>query len=260
MSQLLKSWADSLKIFYPKNLKLFLLVTLNSVWLGFKVLFKSLWWFLLLDIAMMALLVYGNHLFTLNQIYVNYILMAIQAFWVFFIYLAVRPSRERKTPVYFLSYFKYLLYFSPFLFVVGFLTTKTSAFFDYQVGSILGAFISLTGAFTMLFFLDSDGSIKSLMHSIVRGFKMLCYNFPFVFVLASLVIYGIRPLFDFIIRTMNIFFTSVCIDYSSIICIMLGIGSFLLIKGLRLVMLILLVSIYTNFYVKKVHDQFKLYF
>ncbi len=51
--QLLQSWQDSLKLFYPKNLKLFALVTLKSIIDVYKLLLRY-WWWLLIPIAIGA--------------------------------------------------------------------------------------------------------------------------------------------------------------------------------------------------------------
>lgn len=252
------SWRDSLKIMIPKNFKLFLLVTLNAFIQALKPMVISLWWFFIpwfgLEVAS-----FWGYRFTYAISLEAYILLLIllRQAALFLLYLSVRPSVKIKNNAYYLSYFFRFILFVLSDWGVWF---GLNAAYQYPIFNKImhyGLFllpwtplylISPIVIFTFFFYLDSDGSILSLLRSIWQGFKMLIYNYPFC-VLSMSVLYAILIAGSWI--------HTIILSSLDSYAIQLGvIGIFAL---LFVIFLILTICYFNNFYVKKVHDQFNLY-
>jgi len=89
-----------------------------------------------------------------------------------------------------------------------------------------------------LFFFDSKGRIKDLFLSLWRSFKMIIFNYPFYFIM-FLAIELIKDGFYFITDILGLTFLDFYIN---------------------LLFLPIVICIFTNFYIKRMHDQSKFYF
>lgn len=269
------AWRDSLTILQPKNLKLFLLVTLKSIVDTFKVWIKYFWLLPVLYVSWISLILYvrlvpseGAMSFfgTLNQ-YLRFIPVYIYIFIPPFalvckgtLLLAARPSTALKNCAYFRSYFLRLLVA---FFVMGVLNglyglvitmglryvENTAAFiFNYGLMSI-GFLLFLYLINYTLFFFDGDGSFRSFAKSFIYAAKMTIFNLPF-YVVVTLVS-AVLPVL------LGSFMLSLIMPYlnqASAIGIMIFMMIFGALQDLFTICLL------TNFYVKKLHDQFTLYF
>jgi len=226
--QLFQLWQDSLKIFIPRNFKLFGLVSLNTALQTYKVWLGRFW---ALFVAFFFIDFFLSRSKGLALPNVPFALLT-QFLLLVTLYLSVRPSVARKTYTYFIGYgSRFLLYtlillpfFSLFLAIDLFLPMKA---------------VPLT--FFMLFFLDSRGSLNDFFGSFIRAVKMIVYGLPFFLILflASFALYsivsialafGLPPQFRF------------------------------LTKHFLLLLSVVPVSFAANFYTKKVHENYTLYF
>lgn len=229
--QILHTWKESFSIFVPKNLKLFLLVTLNAIIDTFTTLLKY-WWFLyaillflftpMLNWVMVPIvntmggvtLFYG--IFTFKIAFIPILIFFLTC-------LAARPSTWLKNYAYF---GRYLLrfWYVPFLIL-----------FFLMGGLHKIPLMALLFLLYILFLIDSDGAIMSIGWSLIRAIKMLIYNLP-LFIIIEVLMQGF---------TIGISFLH------------LGL---LIYTILLLIILPLFVCLVTNIYVKKLHDQSELYF
>lgn len=204
------SWRDSLKIFRSKNLKVFALVTINALYRALESLAKT-GWPLLIPLLGMGLSFFDISIYSMvGAVFLSYL-------FLFLFFLGVRPSVYVKNSRYFLSYG---LYF-PFYFLgIVFAHIRVGL-----VGDLLCVPLMIFCA--LFFYFDSDGSIQSMLRSIVNGIKMVFYNYPFW--LTSTLLYGIA-----FILINNVIFKVIFGAFFICWC--------------------------NNFYIKKVHEQFHLYF
>lgn len=148
------------------------------------------------------------------------------------LYLSVRPSVARKTYTYFLGYgSRFLLY-----------TLIILPFLSYFLAIDLFLPMKAVGlTFFMLFFFDSRGSVNDFLGSLIRAVKMLVYGLPFCLILflASFALY-------FIVATVLAFVLPPYFRFLT--------ESFLLLLS------VIPVSFAANFYTKKVHENYTLYF
>jgi hypothetical protein len=224
--QFLISWWDSLLVFKPGNARLFALVTLNA----FTCLYRAAYLYCVpLMLGLMISMVFtGTRWFLLP-----FILLLI---YLFILYVAARASTWRKDGSYFLAYGKHLVWFS--LFFVMWLVMLCSLsllgipcwFAQLPLYAPLFPFFSLTIAFLC----DSDGSFRAAMGSIYRGFLFVAYNLP------------------------------VCIIFCAFFMVIAHLLFMLLPVMIAQIFLILLwplvICTYINLYIKRVHEQFNLYF
>lgn len=232
---LLRTWRNSLVLARPSNLKLFLLVSMKT-WLEALFLFckfVGLWY-----LAAFAVLYAVPHW----NVYVDTILFKI--LFSIPMFLAVRPSLERKNLLYFKRYAHRALgiivlsvgvmsiLFSLF-FSVNLFLAKSGLYYFYCFYGIGSLIIPLL-IFSSFFFLDSDGSPLSLWSSFVQGLKMLVYYFPIVIVV------GMVGLLIFLI------------DFSFVI------GS--LMTVLRSMLQLFLFSFLANYYTKIKYSNYQLFF
>jgi len=231
---LVQSWVDSLSLLKPKNLQLFMMVTIKATLEAYKLYFKYFWWLLfslggLFFIApnyvasylirdMKALASYATILGVARLLY-SILFLAIC--------FATRPSIMQKNCMYFREQFgKFLLYW---LMIFSAIANKFTGLF------VLSSY-SVAYIFFVLFFADSDGGLKSFFLSLWNTLKMIVYNAPL------LVIMG----FAFYVPML-------------IVCRLLF-DSPLLTIIVKALLLPIGVCTYSNIYIKKLHDQFDLYF
>jgi len=87
--------------------------------------------------------------------------------------------------------------------------------------------------FFLLFFLDSRLGIKNFFLCILRAIKMFLFNLPFIIVIFILPYYFV---FTYISKFPVLF------------------------KYINIILLLGYICLFTNFYVKRLHDQFRIYF
>lgn len=214
-SGLLHSWRESLVLLQPKNLKLFLLVTLKSLTMALRS------WLIYAAPTLVVWALLSNMIvrFSYNTadmiIFVSYGWTA--ALTVSMI-LFMRPSVALKNCAYFRSYAG-----RAFLLV-------TIGLLLYLVPRNVSVIAWLCYVNFSLFALDSDFYPMSLIKSGIRGLRMIIYNFP-VYVAFIVPAY----LLESIVQT----------QYGFII---------------RMLSLLIWTALFVNLYVKRVHDQFTLYF
>ena len=254
MTHLLRSWKESLSLFIPKNAKLFILVTLKTIIQSYKLIFAHLWWLFLVSWA----------LDVINARYFYNIFFALLPLFawlitIFCVYLVIRPSLQRKKFSYYWEKAYYFIHFfiiTIFVFFVFFSIVKLLSMLaplnEFQYLSIITLslmpsplmplFISPPLTFMIFFALDSDGSLKSIFSSIIRGFKMALYNYPFCLIF-YLICIAIALIGYVAILTFTFF------------------GSSILLSSLVSHLLIPIpLSVLSNFYTKRLHDQFGLYY
>lgn len=170
---LLASWAESLALFAPKKMKIFLLVTLNALKQAYPI-WLAHWWWLLIVIAIMDYQVPGFYQAAgLTEF--------ITALLVFSVCVSTRPSVTHKNFQYFTGM---LVYFLPFF--LGFVGIACAAMLS------VGLSISMipVGIIYAFFTLDSDGGLLSSGRCVWRALVMVVYNLPLSLACAVL-IYGV---------------------------------------------------------------------
>jgi len=263
--QLLQSWKESLSIFKPANFKLFVLITIKSVWETYKILFKYFWWLIILLVTVQF---YKTALGML-------ILFGVPLLLVYLILLIARPSVGLKNWAYFGNY---ILYIIPFLIMVAILFSYyEGVYFNRPSG--LTPFVSLSQIITFvfpvqfqsilqrdyrlnfltffmflqvllspfiilfnLFYLDSDKSFRSIIFSFIRSLKMVLYNYPAFLIMWTVFLSLWYLLMSILFKyfTYNVVFTIQLITFVFLVP--------------------LLICIFTNLYIKQVHEYFDLYF
>ncbi len=243
--QLIHAWKNIITFFYPSNIKFFLLITVNSILQAYKIIMKYWWWLIVIIGGLNVLWWQNTRFFLLISVLLYYL-------FIFVFCLSTRPSIEKKDMAYFCSY---LLLFFPAM--AGFLGIKligTSVIkFIGPLGNwqsiylFIKTFTYATQVFFLFFFLDSTHSIKQFLLSFVRAIKMTIYNYP-ICLIFGLSIVGIEIVFSFIVGRW--LFTWKEID--------------LLLRAISLINIFvfspLQLSIFTNMYIKKLHEQFDYYF
>jgi len=271
--QIVHSWLESLQLFIPKNFKLFFLVTLRSFCLALKDFFSTLWWFFLF-------LVVGEPVLSvwflrgLPRWFPALFGWLLLVFYTFYLFLSVRPSITLKNNSYYIRYTGYVFYVVVILFGVEFFLNLMSGIplpisNVVQYGLTLMLPFELLGVmplllispllvFTILFLLDSDGTPLSFFASLGRGAKMFLYNYPFC-ILAYFLFFGWSHVMDIAYSYVSSYL--VLPHINSLFSFVLGsvlyravLFLFYIVGGL------VPLSFLTNFYIKRVHEQFKLYF
>ncbi len=181
-------WRDSIVYFKKENLKLYILGSLGTWKRALEILIHRFWWLFLAWLFWLGYLVWGLGIDALATSWVTSlsgfflkITMAVFVTWFFqamiyyVIIMALRPSIEAKDYAYFMKYSHSFWLF----FIVGIFTSNLIFF----------SLITLP----LLFFLDSDQSLKSLYLSLIRGFKAMVYFLPFflAIVIALILMIGI---------------------------------------------------------------------
>lgn len=265
--QLLQSWKESLLIFKPSYFKLFFLVTVKSTWETYKLLFRYFWWLLLsivlLDfIKRMVEISYVTSKATevlLFYYLLNILFFICELIFFYVTILITRSSVEQKKWLYFGRYlFSWYSLFFSLLFLFYFILHRVDFLIRGWKGSLvldfLGSNIFVFLIFFTLFFLDSaPPSLKTVAVSIGRAIKMIIYNYPFFFV-----IYVFALLIGFFLLILLIFFLTVIIILKGRLIVMPFLN--VIVDVIFKLLFPLYICIFTNFYIKQVHEHFDLYF
>lgn len=236
--QLFQLWRDSLSFFIPRNFKLFVLLGFNTFIRTFFVWFR---FFLPLFIVGFISIFGIVGLISNVLIYVT-------------LYLAIRPSVKRKSFFYFLSYWRHFLIFTMFMLPIEF------CFVFMKVNSLITGpninyfpylFPIPNLSFFMLFYLDSKGGIGDFFKSFWSSLKMFWYGLPFLLGLSFLFWLPVMSMRSFYSSFFEILLNSV-VKRFPVIAILL----FAFIFFLSFLIDLVFISFMTNYYTKKVHDQF----
>ena len=225
---LVQSWIESLTLLKPKNAQLFIMVTIKSIIEAYKVMIKYWAWVPVLMVA---------SYFVLPQFGVAYGVDVVSR-WLYQLLLfatcaATRPSIMKKDCAYFRSQMYAFIYIVIFLFLSP-AALWPSSFSPFYI-------------FFVLFFLDSAQRPKNLFVSLWNSLKMIVFNYPLLAIIG--LCFGIISVF-------NTFF---------IMPLMYQINDpFGVLMFAREILGLLLLPIgvcfYAHIYIKKLHDQFDLYF
>lgn len=244
MLYLLRSWLDSLAIFLPKNIVLFLLVTFKLLYSFYKRILLS-WLFLVLLFSVILAVIKPSCVpllwaTPLTVVRSPWFLVLV---WAFFLYATLRPSISLKNVAYYVSYWRHFIWFilGWVLFIsIEFGITKSlivytpyRLYFSY-IGSLFAPFF----AFYTLFLLDTAGGLLSPLYSGLRSATMVAYNLPFCLLSWAFFKYTGMGLYELI----NMMPISVAVE-----------------NYLMLLVLPIPIAFYTQFYTKRLHDQFQVY-
>lgn len=266
MMRLLRSWRDSLLLLAPQNFKLFALVTLKSTFETYKVMMRAVWYFWMLPVIIVIQQLYlGKEAFEarfLTPLSVPYYIMVGALYvgfaaWVTITFcLATRPSIGQKNRLYFDNHRRFILPLACIAIALWLLGFWLSRFFNsvhYELTSALALvpalvvfmlpdFVPLL-TFFILFFLDSDGSIKELWTAAVRAVKMTVYNLPLLLILMTIITVPVLMLFTY--GTLH--------QWSGYMNLGMLLLYIFLLKPL-------LINLWANIYIKKLHEMPDLYF
>ena len=266
LHKLANSWISDFQLVIPKNLKLFLLVTLNAVKQTYAILVRK-WWWLYGGLIAMNLVGIINIIVTYDSPYLyvpsnilmilQFIVLILQFIPLFILFLTVRPSVSIKNYSYYGGYYKH--YFFSYAILMGLVFAQ---FIPFLRGSLLISktfILSPFVSFFMFFYLDSDGSIREVFLSIYRAFKMLFFHVPLIIVMLVIFSYAFSgSIYVFNQNLHKLFEAELSIKEESFhLIILLRDLAYLVASYLLLPFII---CFYNNFYIKKVHEQFNLYF
>jgi hypothetical protein len=230
---LVQSWIDSLQLLKPKNLQLFALVTLKSIVEAYKLLLKYFWWLFVLTLVCGVAVRWNPASFATAHSWLYQLLL-------FATCLATRPSVAKKDCAYFRAHMFAFVYVAIYL-IIWPPHLWPTAFSPWDI-------------FLILFFLDSERGPKNFLFSMWYALKMIIFNFPLMVILG------------FLFNVSVYFYSTIYHSIIGYFVVDVQIWAKMLLFGLMLhnVLAILLIPIgictYANIYIKKLHDQFDLYF
>ncbi len=221
---LLRSWKESLLIYIPKNFKLFLLVTIKSALQTYGYLIYHFWWLFLLIVLVDTGCYYPECLLP-GSLWVL-LNMFLKALFLLIVFMLSRPSVSLKNIHYILE--------KLYSFGLGALVLYL---FFYMVSTIIkyivvGLVMMPIFVCSLLFYLDTAGLLQDVLSSLWRGVKMYLFNTPF-FLLSAIVVLGIW----YQVTLLSVYW-----------------------KYLFFLFVPFVVSYFKNMYVKRLHDQFNLYY
>lgn len=263
MSYLLQSWKESLKLFVPKNFKLFALVTLKTMEQTYSLLLSYFWWLPVATIGLLFFVIQSMPFESAMKI--NEILVLVFLFiWTLVVALCTRPSVGQKNVTYFVHY----LYYIPIIMVGDFIFGLIPKF-SYSILYLLMEKLSLQqfsfavvvfGLLILLiqnahlllsllflfFMLDMTLSIKNGRKAFLFACKMFWYNAPVLLIitfLGQLIFILIWGFFlyvsGFMPNEISVSLLSVCIPIISTP---------------------ITIAVLNNIYIKRLHEQPQLYF
>jgi hypothetical protein len=220
---ILAEWKNTLEMFKPKSLKLLSLATLNAFKQACSTIFYNIgWWLLALGILFIlsvifawlvmhtiSLWFYSSPQTTFSRAVYLYVSGGFERLEyyisVFLFCVTIRPSVERKTGRYFVSFMKQFLYLLPLLWFcsatghligsrllhlfwavpTGLLYIFWPTGYKYAVYVSIPVYICLIWTMPTIFFaLDSNGSFRRVMRAYWQGDKMILYTLPAYLIVA----------------------------------------------------------------------------
>lgn len=253
------AWKSSLELFLPKNLSLFLLVTLKLIRDGLKTYFKYGWPFFIVALVGLFMTFYsvdiygrilhneqlaqhlGERSVVMIAVSLGYLLVQLcYALSSFFVALSMRPSVDKKNCAYMRKYakkyfFGYLLLQALFFmfFMIPFCLISSSICCSLDIDfTVSQYYLSVVlNILATLFYLDLNRSFVTIPKAVWFSIKMGFYNLPFVAIVT-------------LTASALLHVLSLCPP---------------IIRVLWLLVYPLLFALVTNYYTKKVHDQARLY-
>lgn len=282
---ILQSWKDSLTVLKPESLKLFALVTLKSILETYKTLFTKFWWliigYIIIDLCMDSLasilafpfIAMGGLLIDLNPFV--WITDLGYVFLAYLIFMIARPSVDQKNWAYIKKYWCHAFYF----FVINIIFTFISGNrFGLEIDDATGISYMLLPTFSFIravflispfivtgplyiflnaFIFDTKASLNSVFLSCVRAVKMCIYNYPFC-AIGFISLYYLNVMWDWLVflflRLLNIPIVQV-VNGEYII-----LTSMHIIKYTSILFWPIPICFLINFYIKRLHEQFTVYF
>lgn len=241
------SWLESLSVFKVPTLKLFLLVTLKAM----KELYKALLYSWPRLLTFLILVSYLTQVPMRNAEAI--IVLLTGSFFTTLFLQGTRPSSDHKNMRYWFSY--NLVPVSLFLITLFLWYLPHSyRYFKYMMfidDSYLSRYINSFSYFispfilvVILFMFDAQRTLSEYSKALLRGVKLVLYNIPFFLVFYTL-----------------FYFSNILIG---ILIKYLGLHSLAeyLVKGSIFISILFpfYVCFITNFYIKRVHEQFSLYY
>lgn len=250
---LVQAWIDSVQLLKPKNLQLFVMVTLKSIIEAYKLLLKYFWWLVLVCLMISGyrlLIVDSRDIYSLARYAqvraIGYFLYTLLFLGICFI---TRPSIAKKDCVYFRAqYRKIIVYW--LLWVI--LSVVAATMYRYMPSFWIGI-PSVWYIFSVLFFADSSGGPKNFLLSIWYALKMIIFNLPLLFIVGAF-FYCTEFLFFQSIKRTILFFISEENGMAQALIYVRIIHNFL-----GVLLMPIGICTYANIYIKKLHDQFDLY-
>jgi len=252
---LFRSWKESLLLFLPKNYKLFLLVTLKATLQLYKDLFRYCWWFIALAMGLfiaapvVGLIAEGlPEQASMIAVFLGVAIFVLEFIWTFLQVIFARPSTDRKGWRYLGAMFKRtfvgsavvallsVALFFPLLFLHPVMLNKVLFLFNGAYG------LSLIALF---FYMDGDHGIKGIFESVWQALLHIAYNMPFILVS----VLGILLLND---AFSILFFKMMPGKWIAVL--------FPLLRAVKFILMPVVTAYFKQFYVKRLHDQFQLYF
>jgi len=221
---LFQSWYESILFLKPKNFRLLGLVTLRTLVSSYRLFVPIIVVYLLFD----------NNLWGLFGIHVqgfNYLQEIILLNLFFLFVLIARPSVKRKGRGYFGDYIPHFIVWFCIKLVLYPMLDLVAKYGFW--GGVINVIVLPLELFFLLFFLDARLRVRSFFSCILRAFKMFIFNLPFLLIVGVLPYYII---FTYVSRVPVVF------------------------KYANILFLIGYICLFTNFYVKRLHDQFRIYF
>ncbi|MGE0207089.1 MAG: hypothetical protein AB7R69_04560 [Candidatus Babeliales bacterium] len=249
-----KQWLNSLKFFLPKNITLFLLVSLNAMWQAWKIIGFYFWWIFLIEPAMVYLnpFILTLHNWVAVSLFMTFFLPVVQLAILCIIILALRPSVALKNYHYFSHYTGHFLSYLMvigiifFIMVMGTIFSVTHTFTAFLNPMVQWFFIQCSMSFMIFsaFFCFDAPLTPDVLLSFWRGFKMVWYGLPFCLV-CTIIFYSLG---------------SLCAGFlSSVASVAPGLIAFIFYIGYY-ILLSLLIAVFNNFYLKRAHEDYDLYF
>ena len=233
---ILQSWQESLSLFKPSNFKLFLLVSIRAFGLALKTLFLYWGWLILFFWTYDYVIPESIS----QQLNIDSVLRSIL---LFLFICCLRPTTPLKNAEYFAKMFGKFWYVILIIIGLYWLDSKLPDL-NIIVDSSVYLCFSLVLTLFLLFMVDSDGSIKSVLLSLYRSVKMLVYNLPWFLIIA--LVFTILEILELGISMYVAQFS----DSLAVIVHNLLQGVF---YGFHITLL-------ANFYIKRLYDQIELYF
>lgn len=269
------SWLAAIRSFSPKGLIETIYMSFRSIYYLLSTLLaskKEVIFILILSlvaiISNITLFAVGGKNITLS---IALLFSALLAILSYYLLLNIRPSVETKDQDYFVSYsFRGVLYFLLtvlflfFLYNYFFAVTSKIYFLDLikrfinkifaiifmipshieSLNNLFEIFLSPFIIIPFLFLNDSRPNLFQFLRAIYRGFKMIVYNYPFFLIL----FYLTKLIMTLIASLVGLAFPQ----------------SFSLIRADLYFDIIILLPIYysflVNFYIKRLHEQFDIYY
>jgi hypothetical protein len=254
---LIQSWMDSLSVLKPKNLQLFLMVTLKSILEAYKLMFKYFWWVLLLQ------LVCYMQIGTAYFMRAFFIAAGLQSLLFFMICAATRPSIVKKNCAYFRSQlFSFLCY-------MGFLAGIAGIVFVLKLSlpTLFYVLFYTCVPFFILFFLDSEKNIKSYFLSMWYALKMILFNLPLIacayvalFIFNESLIWIVDLLMSFLNQGIVMLVSNFRVLRPALFFLFSVTGGLQALVSQGILFMPVGICLYANIYIKRLHDQFELYY